>query len=527
MTEATETTRLHITPFTPDILPSVLPASVRNLATEVSFHEITTFPENNYGYVTLPKMEAEKIKKKLNGAMLKGKKFKVESARPQKRHRELEDPVPESDSTKKKTKKSKKQEPEDGVVEGFELPEGRKVKRGWTESNDAKQERRKSEKKGKKEKEAKLQPKSKYTDKSECLFRATIPPNRAADAAADDKKAKKKKSKDNVVHEFTKLTTQPSFLRTAQESVPPTVTFEEGKGWVDADGNLKEAANDKIKKDNKHPGQVAGAKEKHRATNCSDKKKRSRKEKTPEESTESEDYTSSSGSSSGESSDSDSESEDDDQAENASISSDSEEEKEENAEVVKQPAPQKEAEETPEASESEVEAETTPSDSKEATPEPTQAEDVPSKEVHPLEALFKRAAPAVSDDQPKAEPEAGFSFFGNDIESEDEQPEPQPPFTPFTKNDLQNRGQRSAAPTPDTAAATRHTKWNESEESDDASIDSPVKARTGDDNGETEFAKWFWENRGDNNRAWKKRRRDAAKEQRQRDNRKKGLKGRS
>ncbi|CAG8376246.1 unnamed protein product [Penicillium salamii] len=522
MTEAIETTRLHITPFTPDILPSVLPASIRNLATEVSFHEITTFPENNYGYVTLPKMEAERIKKKLNGSMLKGKKFKVESARPQKRHRELEDPVHEADSTKKKSKKSKKQEPEDGVVEGFELPEGRKVKRGWTESNDAKQERRKSEKKGKKEKEAKLQPKSKYTDKSECLFRATIPPNRAADAAADDKKAKKK-SKDNVVHEFTKLTTQPSFLRTAQESVPPTVTFEEGKGWVDADGNLKEAANDKIKKDNKHPGQVAGAKEKHRATKSADKKKQSRKEKTLEESSESEDYTSSSGSSSGESSDS--ESEDDEQAEDASTSSDSEEE--EKAEVVKQPAPQKEAEETPEASESEVEAETATSDSKEATPEPTQAEDLSSKEVHPLEALFKRAAPAVSDDQPKAEPEAGFSFFGNDIESEDEQPQPQPPFTPFTKNDLQNRGQRSAAPTPDTAAATRHTKWKESEESDDSSIDSPVKARTGDDNGETEFAKWFWENRGDNNRAWKKRRRDAAKEQRQRDNRKKGLKGRS
>ncbi|CAG7946977.1 unnamed protein product [Penicillium olsonii] len=523
MTEATETTRLHIAPFTPEILPSVLPASIRNLATDVSFHEIATFPENNYGYVTLPKMEAEKIKKKLNGSMLKGKKFKVESARPQKRHRELEDPVPEADSSKKKSKKSKKQGPEDGVVEGFELPEGRKVKRGWTESNDAKQERRKSEKKGKKEKEAKLQPKSKYTDKSECLFRATLPPNRAADAA-DDKKAKKKKSKDNVVHEFTKLTTQPSFLRTAQESAPPTATFEEGKGWVDADGNLKEPANDKIKKDNKRPGQVAGAKEKHRATKSADKKKQSRKEKTPEESSESEDYTSSSGSSAEESSDS--ESEDDEPPKDASMSSDSEQEEQEQVQA-KQQTPQEEAAELSEASEPEAEAESTTSDSQEATLETTQAEDLPAKEVHPLEALFKRAAPAASDDQPKAEPEAGFSFFGNDIESEDEQSEPQPPFTPFTKNDLQNRGQRSAAPTPDTAAATRHTKWDESEDSDDAEIDSPVKARTGDDNGETEFAKWFWENRGDNNRAWKKRRRDAAKEQRQRDNRKKGLKGRS
>ncbi|KAJ5326085.1 hypothetical protein MYU51_010743 [Penicillium brevicompactum] len=530
MTEATESIRLHICPFTPDILPSVLPASVRNLATDVSFHEIATFPENNYGYVTLPKMEAEKIKKKLNGAMLKGKKFKVEAARPQKRHLELEDPVPETDGSKQKSKKSKKsknEEPEDGVVEGFELPEGRKVKRGWTESNDAKQERRKSEKKEKKDKEAKLQPKSKYTDKSECLFRATIPPNRAADAAADDKKAKKKKTKDNVVHEFTKLTTQPSFLRTTQESVPPTATFEEGKGWVDAEGNLKEAANEKIKKDNKLPGQVAGAKEKHRATKSADKKKRSRKEPTPEESSESEDYTSSSGSSAEESSDTDSEEE---QPEKSSASSDSEEEEEEE---VKPQAAQEATTKSSDTSESESEAqaeaqaEPTKADSEEPTPETPATEDLPAKEVHPLEALFKRAAPTASEEQPKTEPEAGFSFFGNDIESEDEQSEPQPPFTPFTKNDLQNRGQRSAAPTPDTAAATRHTKWNEEEDSDEASIDSPVKARTSDDNEETEFAKWFWENRGDNNRAWKKRRRDAAKEQRQRDNRKKGIKGRS
>ena len=522
MTEATETTRLHISPLTPDILPSVLPASIRNLATDISFHEIATFPENNYGYVTLPNMEAEKIKKKLNGSMLKGKKFKVEAARPQKRHREEEHEVPGSPSSaKKKSKKSKKQEPEDGVLEGFELPSDRKVKRGWTESSEAKQERRKSEKKSKKDKEQKVQPKSKYTDKSECLFRATIPPNRASEAAADDKKAKKKKaSKDNVVHEFTKNVTQPSFLRTAEESAPPTATFEEGKGWVDADGNLKEAASDKIKKDNKRPGQVAGAKEKHRATkSTTDKKKRSRKEKTPEESSESEDYTSSSGPSSEESSDSESEVEETPQeAEDSSASSDDED--------VKQ-APQEEYGKASETSD--VEAESSPSDSNEVTTTAAEAEDLPAKEVHPLEALFKRAAPTTSEDQPAPEPEAGFSFFGNDIESEDEQPaEPQTPFTPFTKNDLQNRGQRSAAPTPDTAGATRHTKWNESEDSDDTSIDSPVsKARTGADKGDTEFAQWFWENRGDNNRAWKKRRRDAAKEQRQRDNRKKGLKGRS
>lgn len=516
MAEATETIRLHISPFTPEILPSVLPASVRNSATEISFHKIVTFPENDYGYVTLPKMEAERIKKKLNGSMLKGKKFKVEAAHPQKRHREEEDTVPESSSsTKKKSKKSKKQEPEGGVLEGFELPSHRKVKRGWTESGEAKQERRKSEKKGKKDKETKLQPKSKYSDKSECLFRATIPPNRAADAAADDKKAKKKKSKDNVVHEFTNLVTQPSFLRTAEHTAPTTATFDEGRGWVDTEGTLVEAASEKITKYNKRPGMVAGAKEKHRATKSTDQNKQLRKEKTPEESSESEDYTSSSGSSAEESSDSESEAEEDPQDSSASSDSDDEE--------VQLQVPQEEPRKSPETSEAEPES--SQSNPEDAASEDTKPDDLPAKEVHPLEALFKRAAPLASDDQATAEPETGFSFFGNDIESEDEQPEPQPPFTPFTKNDLQNRGQRSAAPTPDTTAATRHTKWNESEDSDDSSIDSPVKARPGN-NEDTEFAKWFWENRGENNRAWKKRRRDMAKQSRQRANRK-GFKGRS
>ena len=36
---------------------------------------------------------------------------------------------------------------------------------------------------------------------------------------------------------------------------------------------------------------------------------------------------------------------------------------------------------------------------------------------------------------------------------------------------------------------------------------------------ESTFRKWFYEHRGDNNRAWKKKRREAKKVQRQRENR--------
>ena len=35
---------------------------------------------------------------------------------------------------------------------------------------------------------------------------------------------------------------------------------------------------------------------------------------------------------------------------------------------------------------------------------------------------------------------------------------------------------------------------------------------------QSDFAKWFWEHRGETNRAWKRRRREAAKEKRKSDN---------
>ena len=41
----------------------------------------------------------------------------------------------------------------------------------------------------------------------------------------------------------------------------------------------------------------------------------------------------------------------------------------------------------------------------------------------------------------------------------------------------------------------------------------------GEEKEESEFAKWYWENRGDNNRSFKKRRRDTMKAKRLRDNR--------
>ncbi|KAJ5599985.1 hypothetical protein N7450_001052 [Penicillium hetheringtonii] len=453
MTEST--TRLHITPLNPDLLPSVLPPSVRPSATDISFHSLPTFPENNYGYITLPTMEAEKIQKKLNGKILKGKKFKIETARPSKRQRHEEEIADEPPAEKKKSKKSK---PEDGVLEGFELPADRKVKRGWTESSK-KDKHRSDKKKSKNDKKEKPQPKSKYTDKSELLFRTNLPPNRAAEES-EDKKAKKKK-------------------KSSKETI------------------------------------VAGTKEKRSA------KKSKVPESKPESSSESEDWTSSSGSSD-ESSDSDS---DDDSSGDSSDDSAMEE-----APTDQEPPKTTPSKATPPTSEDSDSDSNSESESQSVNKQEEKTEEPVSQEVHPLEALFKRPAPN-AEQQPAEDTNAGFSFFGNgDIESEDET-QSVAPQTPFTKRDLQDRGLRSAAPTPDTTMINRRINWNEEDGmDDDASIDTPVsKSRnsTVDAKDDTEFTKWFWENRGDNNRAWKKRRRDAAKEQRQRENRKKGMKGRS
>ncbi|OQE31192.1 hypothetical protein PENSTE_c001G08712 [Penicillium steckii] len=516
MTEST--TRLHITPLNPDLLPSVLPASVRPSATDISFHSLPTFPENNYGYITLPTMEAEKIQKKLNGKILKGKKFKIETARPSKRQRNEEETAEEPPAEKKKSKKSKSSKSEDGVIEGFELPADRKVKRGWTESSK-KDKHRSDKKSSKKDKKEKPQPKSKYTDKSEMLFRTNLPPNRAAEES-EEKKAKKKKksSKETVVHEFEKTYTQPSFLRSSGEETKPTTSFDEEKGWVDASGDVKESASKKSRKDNYRPGQVAGTKEKRSA------KKAKVPESKPESSSESEDWTSSSGSSD-ESSGSDSDDDSSDDSSNDSVM--------EEAPTDQEPSKTSPSKATPPTSEDEDSQSNSESTSQPADKQEEKTQEPVSQEVHPLEALFKRVPQNANEQQqqPAEDTNAGFSFFGNgDIESEDET-QSVAPQTPFTKRDLQDRGMRSAAPTPDTTMINRRINWDEEDDMDEeASIDTPVsKSRSAnvDAKDDTEFTKWFWENRGDNNRAWKKRRRDAAKEQRQRENRKKGMKGRS
>ncbi len=162
--------------------------------------------------------------------------------------------------------------------------------------------------------------------------------------------------------------------------------------------------------------------------------------------------------------------------------------------------------------------------------------------LHPLEALYKRpnrdggSAPSVSEARPFS-----FGLGSDDMEDEDDTAQrrgSQPPMTPFTRQDFEQRNTRSAAPTPDTAHPSRSFKfWGDGEEEDiaeeseedeaaDSKADDAAAAEDGDEAtasqpGTDDFQKWFWENRGGLNRSWKKRRKVAAKEKRYRENRSK------
>lgn len=474
--EGTTYTRLHITPLDAGLLPVVLSGSLLPKARNISYHEIATLPEKRYGFLELPNEDAAKLRKKLNGAVLKGQKIKVEPAKPEQRLEPLGDTAMSGDKVSKKKDrevqkedKSKKRKREAEEIPGVELENGRKVKRGWTVADDPKsykdKEKRKKDKKDRKDKKAKREVKSKYTEHAECLIKAVLPTKVVETGEVDEegkKKRKKSRTKEVVVHEFAKTTKFPTFLKTTVSSSSTKgkgeVEFVDGKGWVDEDGNVVEAVKTRA------PASIAKA-----GAAPSILKKNSRRP-------------SSSHSAKGLS--------------------------------IKIPP---------------------------ATPG--------GLTVHPLEALYKRSrqsdgAPP-QDTAAEAQP---FSFFGNvDVEEDGAEVTSHIPLTPFSRQDFETRGIRSAAPTPDTAHPSRMAKFwpdagaddieeEDEEDDEDREVADGMDTEMRDDEEEngahapgseagegaestSDFQKWFWEHRGDLNRSWKKRRKTAAKEKRYRENR--------
>ncbi|PSN72020.1 hypothetical protein BS50DRAFT_241364 [Corynespora cassiicola Philippines] len=550
--------RLHITPFNPNLLKVYLAPSVQPLAKNVSYHIVETFPEKGFGYVELPEMEAQKLKKKLNGTTVKGSKVRIENAKPEKR--KAGDDAKENEDTDRSVKRAKKEKKkkEQGVLEGMELPDDRKVKRGWTEPPvKNKKEKKEKEKKDKDKSEKKKQKESKYTKEPELLFKAKLTPVAATDVALKDKKKDKKKEKKDkskkevVVHEFEKNTKHASFLKESKVSTQkkPAVDYVDGKGWVDEDGNVVEAETGKARnrrvlelvdtapvqaKIEKKPSATPSPKSSPAPKTKPAKKSKSKKATPP-----------------------------------PSSSSESESESEESSVVSSSSEDELESESEPESS-----AESTVSTpAKASTPKAELTTPAPeTKEVHPLEALFKRPKPSLStpSSNPTSTPVKGglapintsFSFFdnnNNDAMDVDQEGSENAPVTPYTQRDLEWRGLRSAAPTPDTGAIGRRFSFpwrNGSQEIDDDDDDdleagkqlsnntkanaatahlpglaeeneedaeAGAEKNAADEEGEgeeSEWRKWFYENRGDINRKWKKRRRDALKAKRYDENKK-------
>ncbi|KAI3321140.1 hypothetical protein HD806DRAFT_504743 [Xylariaceae sp. AK1471] len=539
MTEAaTPYTRLHISPFDPSFQNLVIPASALPRARNISYHTLETFPDKPFGFVDLPTMDADKLKKKLNGAVLKGTKIRVETARPE----SIPDPTADADTTKtkKEKKKSKKRKhAADGVVEGVQL-EGRKVKRGWTTTEqemieekrkkarkETKDDRSKDEKKAKK-KEKRTSVKSKYTDEPECLFKTKLPSTGHTKETEEDdsthkKKRKRKSDREVTVHEFEKTVKYPTFLKssaTAGSTGATTTTFEDGVGWTDSTGKVVEPVKTK-----RRPEGIPAP----------DPPKPKKTIPAPQEDDDDDDETSSSGSSS---------SDEDDDASSSDSGSEASSGQTETVAAPKQLKVETQSLSSPSAIKSES---ARPKSSGSITslsikiPPTTPA----TKKVHPLEALYKRpqGGDSTTNDDSEAQP---FSFFGNedDIEEADSlAPASQAPMTPFTKQEFEFRNVRSAAPTPDTAHPSRSFHfWASQGSADDAESNEDeamglenVEEEEGVEDadmedgvagaGETsqtpasDFQKQFWESRGDLNRAWRKRRKSAAKDKRYRENR--------
>ena len=532
--------RLHISPLNAQLLPTVLPTYLLQQASNISYHTIHTFPEKNYGYVDLPELEADKLKKKLNGSVLKGLKMRVELARQEKYTMEADKELPSKSelTPSNKARRGKAKPREDSVIPGYELPTERKVKRGWTEpaSRDANPTKRRKDRADKISK-----PKAtSLTGETECLFKTTLPPNApSADNVKEGKLKKRKRgdsNRDVVVHEFANTTKHASFLRDeyGAEGRRTASEYIEGKGWMDEDGNTVEP--EPKKRQPKLKTEEAGK----RMTDS--KPRRSRRSSKLEvplvevTAPKSQDVK-------GEATD--------DETSSSGISSDSESESE--VKSPENPPPNRKPNRTSarkpktknnglgisEIGNDEVDVDRVERLSitrSSATPPPVQESQPTSapanNQVHPLEALFKRPNNAASHTpkKPNLEVSTSFNFFDPDAD-EGESQSLLIPQTPFTQQDIRQRRQRSAAPTPDTAAPgkTFGDIWadtsdvsdvDEEDDKEDATAGKTEGASTGskDEKPESEFSKWFWEHRGETNRAWKRRRREAAKEKKQKDN---------
>ncbi|KAH0281996.1 hypothetical protein KCU62_g9967, partial [Aureobasidium sp. EXF-3399] len=391
----TDRVRLHISPFNQTLYQNIIPASIQPNATNISYHTVQTFPERGFGFVELPRADADKLRKKLNGATLRGQKMAIQEAKPEKRrrHDKDDDAAEVEKQPRKKAKKEKSSNKKDKEITGFELPDDRQVKRGWTEepskhNKDKKEKSSKSDKTDKKDKTPKRE-KSKYSSKQEVLFKQKLPEAVLMAQKADGKDKKHKNSKQPrdiaIIHEFEKNKPVPSFLRSSiSSSTPATADFVPGMGWVDAEGNVIEEVQVKPKREVRLASMVDTPVE-IRIKPAAPKQPAMHKDITA--GAKSLGYHSSSDESSDVSSESNEETSDDSDDDDDDEDEVNETEQEEIAEEIQEGAEEIAAPALPSQQD---EPSTSSLDPMETSPKPT----TPPRDIHPLEALFKKKAPS-------------------------------------------------------------------------------------------------------------------------------------
>ena len=454
--------------------------------------------------------------------------MKVEKARPEK------EPTGSVNAEKAVTEKNNRPgnrgrsslKREKGVLPGVELPKDRKVKRGWTEPDTKEGRKSKAGKKHGKHESARKP--SAYTDGPECLFKTKAPPNANTDTlsnSVDETETRKRKRADAekslVVHEFDKSTKYPTFLRNESKlsAKRSTSAYVDGKGWIDDNGEIVEAeqstrrTRSKAKNTGEGNGALGNTQPKAAESDSKGAVPRSKGTTDAELRQDRNDRTSARGVSSSEN-------------EQDAIES--------GKGALQKSQPGYTSARDGEDSQDEVNTDQVRALSIcRSSPTPSLE---PVNEVHPLETLFKRPRSAASQTprKPPLEVKTAFNFFDPEVDQDNSGGPMVVPQTPFTRQDFQERRLRSAAPTPDTAAPSRTTFgriWSQDSgqrddvsdgEEDDAGSTpkAPINAVKNGNDGEakeSEFAKWFYEHRGETNRAWKRRRREAAKEKRQRE----------
>lgn len=461
--------------------------------------------------------------------------MRVEDARPEKpRLKPVENTVTEDvDSLRKKVKRCDRGKANnmEGVIVGFELPEGRTVQRGWTNPMVTSQGTKTSKKIEHKQSKTMNSKASKFSSGPECLFKTRLPPN-AVDLANSRTEVKLRKRKrglstrDVVVHEFSNTKRHASFLRETR-CVPDQGGTSEpvtSKGWVVQDGTSNSAGKkinrsrifNKDGSSEPEPDSSSPIIPSNNSANHTDQSQ------TGEETSTSSNPTSS---------DSEDTTKPEIEALRVSPTAVAQSMTPDGRDIPEVPLNNNKAYHADavarKTSSMSLSDRALATSGRLTEPHDTPEED--SVGTHPLETLFKRPRVAASSTprKPTLEVSTSFSFFDHDTD-EGMNTGLLMPQTPFTQQDFRERRQRSAAPTPDTAAPgkTFGDVWvgdQEHMEDDDQDRVNPSFTNQETSKGvpESDFSKWFWENRGETNRAWKRRRREAAKEKRQKGNKRK------